>query len=122
MTNNKKRGKPSLQASEKRTNKFLVSFNAEELERLLALMDKTGHDSPAIFLRASGLRSQLPAKVVLGTQRTELFKLLSSSIKGLDLAIQQDCHKQSIKIVRDHLVQIANALLSVEVTEEGDEQ
>jgi hypothetical protein len=118
---NNKRGKPALLQSEKRTNKFLVSFNAEELERMLALMDETGFDSPAIFLRSSGLRSQLPAKVVLGTQRVEMYKLLSSSIKGLDLAIQQDCHKQSIKIVRDHLVQIVNALLSVEETEGGEQ-
>ncbi|MGE8499370.1 MAG: hypothetical protein ACN6O6_17855 [Pseudomonas sp.] len=114
-----KRGKPSLLESEKRTNRILVAMNGEEYERLLALMDEAGFDSPAIFLRSSGLRSQLPAKVVLGTQRVELYKLLSSSIKGLDLAIQKDCHKQSIKIVRDHLAQIANALLSVEPSGES---
>lgn len=118
----KRRGKPSLSETDKRTNKILVALNAVEYERLLMLMDETGFDSPAVFLRASGLRSKLPAKIVLGAQRVELYKLLSSSIKGLDLAIQQDCHKQSIKIVRDHLVQIAKALLSVESTEEGGEQ
>ncbi|AXQ47731.1 hypothetical protein DZC31_10325 [Stenotrophomonas rhizophila] len=111
---NNKRGKPALQQSEKRTNKVLVAFNADEYERLLGLMDAKGFDSPAIFLRSSGLRSELPAKVVLHAERVEVYKLLSSSIKGLDLAITNDFHQQSIKLVREHLVQIANALIDVE--------
>ncbi|HEP8062241.1 hypothetical protein ACLHTJ_04240 [Pseudomonas aeruginosa] len=121
MTNNKKRGKPSLSQQEKRTNKVLVAFNAQEHERLLEIMDECGFDSPAIFLRASGLRSQLPQKVVLHADRVEVFKLLSSSIKGLDLAIEKNFHKPSIKLVREHLVQIAKALIDVE-NAKGDHQ
>lgn len=109
-----KRGKPALQESEKRNNKVLVSFNAVEYECLLSFMDDKGFDSPAVFLRSSGLRSELPPKIVLGANRVELYKLISSSIKALDLAIEQDCHRQSIKIVRDYLAKIANTLLSVE--------
>lgn len=116
-----KKGKPALQESEKRTNKILVALNAEEYERLLMLMDEKGFDSPAVFLRSSGLRSELPPKVVLGTDRTELFKLLSSTVKGLDLAIEQDYHHQSIRILRNHLAKIAHSLLSVEA-ENGGEQ
>lgn len=118
---NKKRGKPALQESEKRTNKILVALNAEEYERLLAIMDEKGFDSPAIFLRSSGLRSELPPKVVLHADRIEVYKLLSSSVKGLDLAIENGFHAQSIKLVRDHLVQIAKALIDVE-SAQGDKQ
>ncbi|MFG0756136.1 hypothetical protein ACF8O8_25540 [Pseudomonas sp. TYF_14] len=118
---NKKRGKPALQESEKRTNKILVALNAEEYERLLAIMDEKGFDSPAIFLRSSGLRSDLPPKVVLHADRMEVYKLLSSSVKGLDLAIENGFHAQSIKLVRDHLVQIAKALIDVE-SAQGDKQ
>ncbi|PTV51759.1 hypothetical protein [Pseudomonas putida] len=111
---NKKRGKPALQESEKRTNKILVALNAEEYAHLLSLMGEKGFDSPAIFLRSSGLRSQLPPKVVLHADRVEVYKLLSSSIKGLDIAMDKDFHQQSIKLVREHLVEIAKALIDVE--------
>ncbi|MCM8742344.1 hypothetical protein [Pseudomonas koreensis] len=121
MTHNKKRGKPSLSKEDKRTNKILVSFNADEYERLLSLMDDAGFDSPAIFLRSSGLRSQLPPKIVLHADRMEVYKLLSSSVKGLDLAIENGFHAQSIKLVRDHLVQIAKALIDVE-SAQGEKQ
>lgn len=117
----KKRGKPALQESEKRTSKILVALNAEEYKHLLSLMEEKGFDSPAIFLRSSGLRSQLPPKVVLHADRVEVYKLISSSIKGLDLAINNDFHRQSIKLVREHLVQIAKALIYVENTH-GDKQ
>ena len=109
-----KRGKPALQESEKRTNKVLVAFNYEEYERLLSIMDDKGFDSPAVFLRSSGLRCELPPKVVLAANRVELYKLISSSIKALNLAIEQDYRRQSINIVREYLVNIANTLLSVE--------
>lgn len=118
---NSKRGKPALQQSEKRTNKVLVAFNADEYERLLGLMGERGFDSPAIFLRSSGLRSQLPPKVILHADRVEVYKLLSSSINGLDIAIDNDFHQQSIKLVREHLVQIAKALIDVE-NAKGDKQ
>lgn len=121
MTNNKKKVKPSLLPEEKRTNKVLVAFNAEEHERLLALMDECGFDSPAIFLRASGLRSQLPPKVVLHADRVEVYKLLTSSINGLDLAIEKGFHRPSIKLVREHLVQIAKALIDV-ANAKGEQQ
>ncbi|MDI3812026.1 hypothetical protein QK414_29315 [Pseudomonas aeruginosa] len=119
--NNKKKGKPSLAPEDKRTNKILVALNAEEHERLLNIMDECGFDSPAIFLRASGLRSQLPQKVVLHADRVEVYKLISSSIKGLDLAIEKNFHKPSIKLVREHLVQIAKALIDVE-SGKGEQQ
>lgn len=116
-----KRGKPDLQESDKRTNKVLVAFNAEEYERLLSIMDDKGFDSPAVFLRSSGLRSELPPKVVLATDRIKLYKLISSSIKALDFSIEQDCRGQSVRIVRDHLAKIAKTLLSVEDVSGGEQ-
>lgn len=116
-TNKKKKGKSVLSPEDKRTNKILVALNSSEYEQLLEIMGKCGFDSPAIFLRASGLRSKLPPKVVLGPARLELFKLISSSIKGLDIAIEGDYDKTSINHVREHLVQIANAL--IDVSDEG---
>lgn len=119
--NNKKKGKPSLAPEDKRTNKILVALNAEEHERLLNIMDECGFDSPAVFLRSSGLRSQLPPKIVLHADRVEVYKLLTSSIQGLDLAIEKGFHKQSIKLVREHLVQIAKALIDV-ANAKGEQQ
>ncbi|MCO6060390.1 hypothetical protein NG726_27525 [Pseudomonas sp. MOB-449] len=116
---NKKRGKPALQESEKRTNKILVALNAEEYERLLVLMDEKGFDSPAVFLRSSGLRSELPPKVVINTNRLEVYKLIVSSVKTLDFAISQDFNQKTIIKVREHLADIARALLDASKGEQA---
>jgi len=109
---NNKRGKPALLESEKRTNKILVALNAEEYERLLVLMDETGFDSPAIFLRASGLRSQLPAKVVIEQNRKDTYTLLSTVVKALDQAKSMNYPASEMNGIRNAVANIAKKLLN----------
>ena len=58
-----KGGRPKKEVADLRIKNVMVSFSVNEWETVQGLMDKTGHDTPAVFLRASGLRSILPAKV-----------------------------------------------------------
>lgn len=101
---NKKRGKPVLQESEKRTNKILVALNAEEYERLLSLMDEKGFDSPAVFLRSSGLRSELPAKQVVSGNLQNFYGVLVASVNMLDKYLSDPAsHENYIPILREQL-------------------
>lgn len=101
---NNKRGKPSLLESEKRTNKILVALNAAEYERLLALMDEKGFDSPAVFLRSSGLRSELPPKRVVSGDLHNFYGVLIASIQMLDKYLTApDEHQNYLPILREQL-------------------
>lgn len=104
MTINKKKGKPSLSEEEKRKNKVLVAFNAYEYERLLGLMDECGFDSPAIFLRASGLRSELPPKQVVSGNLKNFYGVLVASVQILDKYLSDPfSHKDYLSILREQL-------------------
>lgn len=109
---NNKRGKPALLQSEKRTNKILVALNAEEYERLLALMDEKGFDSPAVFLRSSGLRSELPPKVVIEQNRKDTHALLSTVVKALDQAKSMSYPASEMHGIRNAVANIAKKLLN----------
>ncbi|MGW7233009.1 hypothetical protein ACWGIE_07440 [Pseudomonas fulva] len=99
-----KRGKPALQQSEKRTNKVLVAFNAYEYEKLLGLMDKIGFDSPALFLRCSGLRSKLPVKQVVSGNIQNFYGVLVASVNMLDKYLSDPAsHENYILILREQL-------------------
>ncbi|MFY1021659.1 hypothetical protein [Ectopseudomonas khazarica] len=108
---NNKRGKPSLLESEKRTNKILVALNAEEYERLLEIMDEKGFDSPAVFLRSSGLRSELPPKVVIEQNRKDTYTLLSTVVKALDQAKGMNYPASEMHGIRNAVANIAKKLL-----------
>lgn len=100
----KKNGKPALLASEKRTNKILVALNAEEYERLLVLMDEKGFDSPAVFLRSSGLRSDLPAKQVVSGDLQNFYGVLIASVQLLDKYLSDpDEYQNYLPILREQL-------------------
>jgi hypothetical protein len=58
-----KGGRPKKDPSELRLKNVMVTFSVEEWESLQENMQSTGYDSAAVFLRVSGLRSQVPAKV-----------------------------------------------------------
>lgn len=99
-----KRGKPALQQSKKRTNKVLVAFNANEYERLLVLMDDKGFDSPAIFLRSSGLRSELPPKQFVSGNLQNFYGVLVASVNMLDKYLSDPAsHENYIPILREQL-------------------
>ncbi|MCZ7719924.1 hypothetical protein N5C93_30940 [Pseudomonas nitroreducens] len=101
---NNKRGKPALQQSEKRTNKVLVAFNADEYEKLLALMDDKGFDSPAVFLRSSGLRSELSPKQVVSGNLQNFYGVLVASVNMLDKYLSDPAaHENYIPILREQL-------------------
>lgn len=109
----KQRGKPALLASEKRTNKILVALNAEEHERLLELMDETGFDSPAIFLRASGLRSDLPAKKVVSGDLQNFYGVLIASVQLLEKYLSAPAeHQNYLPILREQLSRQARFTLN----------
>ncbi|MGK8437186.1 hypothetical protein ACRS3X_07520 [Ectopseudomonas hydrolytica] len=111
---NNKRGKPTLLESEKRTNKILVALNAEEYERLLALMDEKGFDSPAIFLRASGLRSELPAKKVISGDLQNFYGVLIASVQLLDKYLASPAeHQNYLPILREQLSHKAKLIMKV---------
>ena len=109
---NNKRGKPALLESEKRTNKILVALNAEEYERLLELMDEKGFDSPAVFLRSSGLRSELPAKRIVSGNLQNFYGVLIASVQLLDkyLAAPTE-HQNYLPILREQLSHKAKLLM-----------
>lgn len=60
-----KRGRPNKTIADLRIKNVMVAFNITEWEQLNLLMDNTGISSPAIFLRACGLKAKLPAKVLV---------------------------------------------------------
>jgi hypothetical protein len=102
--NNKKKGKPVLAPEDKRTNKILVALNAEEHERLLDLMNERGFDSPAVFLRSSGLRSELPPKIVASGNLQNFYGVLVASAHMLDKYLADPAaHGNYLLILREQL-------------------
>jgi len=62
--------------SDLRRKNVMVSFSSREWKELQNLMDVTGITTAAVFLRASGLRTKLPRKIVLPELHIRLYKKL----------------------------------------------
>lgn len=77
-------GRPALCKKEKREKCINVALSATEYERILELMDEVGFDSPAIFLRTSGLRTAIPPKIILPSPSKRLVKDISQMLSLID--------------------------------------
>ena len=64
--------RPRLLQEELRSKEIKVRFTAAEYEQLLNTMYLCGHDSPAAFLRVSGIRSEVPRKIFVTNTDKEL--------------------------------------------------
>jgi hypothetical protein len=69
--------RPRLPQEELRLKEVKVRFTAGEFENLLSAMDKCGHDSPSAFLRVSGIRSTVPAKIFVPEINKDLMSQIS---------------------------------------------
>jgi hypothetical protein len=78
-----KGGRPKKDPEELRIKNVMVSFSIDEWEKLQSLMERTGHDAPAVFLRASGLRSRLPAKVFVPEIHRRLQERIIEGVKSI---------------------------------------
>lgn len=97
--------RPRLPQEDLRSKEIKVRFTPYEYDRLLHIMDKCGHDSPASFLRVSGIRSKVPTKIFI----PETDKLLMKHIAYLINEVKDEL------LVRDSsdLKDVASLLASV---------
>jgi hypothetical protein len=97
--------RPKLLKEEIRSKEVKVRFSLEEYNRLIDVMDECGHDSPASFLRISGIRSKVPKKIFI----PETDKLLMKHIANLINEIKDEL------LVRDSsdLKNVASMLASI---------
>lgn len=75
--------RPALDKKEKREKCINVALSASEYERVLELMDEVGFDSPAVFMRTSALRTQIPPKIVLPSVSKETFEKITHMLNLL---------------------------------------
>lgn len=76
--------RPALDKKEKREKCINVALSAKEYEHILYLMDEVGFDSPAIFLRTSGLRTLIPPKIILPGPSKKLVKDITQMLTLID--------------------------------------
>lgn len=76
--------RPALGKKEKREKCINVALSSTEYERILELMNDVGFDSPAIFLRASGLRTAIPPKIILPGPSKKLVKDITQMLTLID--------------------------------------
>lgn len=84
--------RPRLRQEELRLKEIKVRFTAAEYEKLINAMYVCGHDSPAAFLRVSGIRSEAPRKIFVTETDKALVKDISYAIAEIrDELIVRDC-------------------------------
>ena len=106
-----KGGRPKKDFSELRLKNVMVTFSVEEWESLQENMQSTGYDSAAVFLRVSGLRSQVPAKVFVPSLNREHQNAMINCIKYLKkIKDDKQLNEDKIYAVLDVLNDIAKAL------------
>jgi hypothetical protein len=78
-----KGGRPKKEATNLRLKNVMVSFSIDEYETLQGIMERTGHDSPAVFLRVSGLRSRVPARVFVPELNRRLHEKIIEGVNAI---------------------------------------
>lgn len=79
----RKSGRPNKSLAELRIKNVMVAFNVAEWEHLNSLMQDAGISSPAIFLRAAGLKAKLPSKVFIPEIHLTLQTKIIEGVKSI---------------------------------------